>query len=82
MDIKPFPNYAKSNPQFYYSKNKIQGTPTIVFVHFYGGHQRVLKRHIELVNDLGYDAFCYNMPDFARLGLSLFYRGRFCLKHL
>ena len=82
MDIKPFPNYAKSNPQFYYSKNKIQGTPTIVFVHFYGGHQRVLKRHIELVNDLGYDAFCYNMPDFARLGLSLFYRGRFGLKHL
>ena len=81
-DVVPFPHYPKSEPQFYYSKNKIPGSPVIVFVHFYGGVQRILKRHINLVNDLGYDAFAYNMPGFPGLKLSLFYKGRFGLKHL
>lgn len=81
-EVVTFPNYPKSEPQFYYSKNKIPGSPIIVFVHFYGGVQRILKRHIYLVNDLGYDAFAFNMPEFAGLKLSLFYRGRFGLKHL
>ena len=82
VEVKPFPHYPKSDPKFYLSKNKISGSPTIVFVHFYGGHQRILRRHISIVNELGYDAFAYNMPDFAGLRLSLFYRGRFGLKHL
>lgn len=82
VEVKPFPHYRKSDPKFYLSENKIPGSPLIVFVHFYGGHQRVLKRHINLVNELGYDAFSYNMPDFAGLKLSLFYRGRLGLKHL
>ncbi len=84
MEIKAFPGYPKSDPRFYFSKNKIPGSPLIVFVHFYGGHQKVLKRHIQLVNELGFDAFAYNMPDFAgpKLTLSLYYRKRFGLKHL
>jgi pimeloyl-ACP methyl ester carboxylesterase len=80
--MEAFPNYPKSDPKFYFSKNKIPGSPTIVFVHFFGGHQRVLKRHITLVNDLGFDAFAFNMPEFAGLRLSLFFRERFGLKHL
>lgn len=82
VKVKPFPGFPKSDPQFYSTKNKIPGSPIVVFVHFYGGHQRVLKRHIQLINDLGYDAFAYNMPDFGGLRLPLFYRGRFGLKHL
>jgi len=33
----------------------------IFFVHFYGGNKRVLRRHIALVNKLGYDAFAFNL---------------------
>ena len=82
MEVKPFPLYPKSDPKFYYSPNKIPGSPLVVFVHFYGGHQKVLKRHINLVNELGYDAFAYNMPQFAGLKLSILYKGRIGLKHL
>ena len=28
----------------------------IFFVHFFQGHKKALKRHIELVNELGFDA--------------------------
>jgi pimeloyl-ACP methyl ester carboxylesterase len=81
-EVKTFSNYSKGDPKFYLSKNKIPGSPVIVFVHFYGGHQRILKRHIDLVNKLGFDAFAFNMPEFAGLKLSLLYKGRFGLKHL
>lgn len=33
----------------------------IFFVHFYEGSKTQLKRHIELVNDLGFDAFAFNL---------------------
>src|SRR5688572_3114728 len=79
--IKPFPGYPQSDPKFYLSKNKKSGSPLIFFVHFYGGHQKVLKRHIQLVNDLGYDAFAFNMPEFKKVRFSLFYKGRFGAKH-
>lgn len=82
MEVKPFPHFPKSDPKFYFSQNKIPGSPIFVFVHFYGGHQRILKRHITLVNELGYDAFSYNMPDYAGLKLSILYKGRIGLKHL
>ena len=79
--IAPFAEFPKSDPRFYFSKNKIAGSPLIFFVHFYGGHQRVLKRHIELVNDLGFDAFAFNMPDFISCPRIPHYRGRIGLKH-
>lgn len=33
----------------------------IFFVHFYMGNKKALRRHIELVNELGFDAFAFNL---------------------
>ncbi|MBL7556692.1 MAG: hypothetical protein JNM24_12800 [Bdellovibrionaceae bacterium] len=33
----------------------------IFFVHFYEGSKVLLRRHIELVNELGFDAFAFNL---------------------
>lgn len=33
----------------------------IFFVHFYEGSKTQLKRHIDLVNELGFDAFAFNL---------------------
>lgn len=35
----------------------------IFFVHFFGGHKKALRRHIEFVNSLGYDAYAFNLRD-------------------
>lgn len=35
----------------------------VFFVHFLHGHKKVLKRHIELVNELGHDAYVFNLND-------------------
>lgn len=35
----------------------------IFFVHFFKGHKKALKRHIELANELGYDAYAFNLKD-------------------
>jgi hypothetical protein len=35
----------------------------IFFVHFFQGHKKALKRHIQMVNDLGYDAYVFNLKD-------------------
>lgn len=35
----------------------------IFFAHFFKGHKKALKRHIELVNQLGYDAYAFNLRD-------------------
>ncbi len=35
----------------------------IFFVHFFQGHKKVLKRHVDLVNELGYDAYVFNLKD-------------------
>ncbi len=35
----------------------------IFFVHFYQGNKRVLMRHVKLVNELGYDAYAFNIKD-------------------
>lgn len=47
--------------------NKTENTkskkPLVFFVHFLGGHKKVLKRHVELVNDLGFDAYVFNLKD-------------------
>lgn len=81
-EILSYPNYPQGSPRFYKSLNNKPGFALVVFVHFFGGHQRILKRHIQLVNELGYDAFAFNMP--ARLDLSwkLLFSSQFGLKHL
>ena len=35
----------------------------IFFAHFFKGHKKVLRRHVELVNQLGYDAYVFNLRD-------------------
>jgi len=42
------------------SKNK-KHKEIMFFVHFYMGHKKSLRRHIELVNSLGFDAFAFNL---------------------
>ncbi len=37
----------------------------IFFVHFYRGHKKALRRHIQFMNDLGYDAYAFNLKDDA-----------------
>ena len=36
---------------------------TVVFLPFYGAHQNNLKRHVELVNELGYDCVSFDLKD-------------------
>lgn len=35
----------------------------IFFVHFYNGHKKALLRHVRFVNQLGYDAYVFNIQD-------------------
>lgn len=35
----------------------------IFFAHFFQGHKKALKRHVELANELGYDAYVFNLKD-------------------
>lgn len=35
----------------------------VFFVHFFQGHKKALKRHIEFVNELGFDAYAFNLQD-------------------
>jgi len=35
----------------------------VFFVHFFQGHKKALKRHIEFVNELGFDAYAFNLKD-------------------
>lgn len=47
-------------------KNTLKNKPSshlIIFVHFLNGHKKVLKRHVELVNELGFDAYVFNVSD-------------------
>lgn len=35
----------------------------VFFVHFYKGHKKALLRHIRFINQLGYDAYAFNLQD-------------------
>lgn len=48
------------NGEFFFSRNK-KFKETVFFVHFYDGSKRNLLRHIRLVNELGFDAFAFNL---------------------
>lgn len=53
--------YPDEGELFKASKKKSEHL--IFFVHFFQGHKKALKRHIELVNELGYDAYAFNLKD-------------------
>lgn len=49
FDGELFPAKNKKHPEL------------VFFVHFYMGNKKALRRHIELVNSLGFDAFAFNL---------------------
>lgn len=56
--------YPDDGELFKSKKNSKQPSEYLVFfVHFLKGHKKVLKRHVELVNDMGFDAYVFNLKD-------------------
>lgn len=55
-------NFFKHNPKesYYPSENK-RFNDIVVFVHFFAGNQRMLKRHIQYVNSIGFDAVGFDL---------------------
>lgn len=61
MDYKQLTNTPLPfDGEFFLSRNK-KYEELIFFVHFYEGNKRQLLRHIKLVNDLGFDAFAFQL---------------------
>lgn len=52
--------------QYYPSSHK-QYQDVVFFVHFYEGSKQQLKKHVDLVNQLGFDAFAFNLIDKSAL---------------
>ncbi|MCX7977446.1 MAG: TMEM53 family protein [Bdellovibrionaceae bacterium] len=57
------------NGELFQSEDK-KFSETVFFVHFYGGSKKALRRHIELVNRLGFDAYAFDLSPFPS-GLTL-----------
>jgi hypothetical protein len=57
-------NFPDQGEIFRASKKKFEAL--IFFVHFYNGDKRSLTRHIRFVNQLGYDAYAFNLKDQAK----------------
>lgn len=55
-------NFYPDEGEFFKANEKKSDT-LIFFVHFFGGHKKALRRHIEFVNELGYDAYAFNLRD-------------------
>lgn len=56
----PVPRYSMDAESFPASEPKY--AETVLFVPFYGGQITQIHRHIDLVNDLGFNAVAYNQP--------------------
>ncbi|OYZ23032.1 MAG: hypothetical protein B7Y39_06625 [Bdellovibrio sp. 28-41-41] len=52
-------NYPFDGELFLSQKKRFE--EVVFFVHFYDGSKTQMKRHIDLVNDLGFDAFAFNL---------------------
>lgn len=55
--------YPDEGELFKAAKEKRKSDRLVFFVHFFQGHKKALKRHVELVNELGYDAYVFNLRD-------------------
>ena len=56
----------------------------IFFIHFYKGHKKALNRHIKFMNELGFDAYAFNLKDNAKDHFGLPYSHvskKFGMKH-
>ncbi len=74
--------YPDQGELFKASKKKHEAL--IFFAHFYKGHKKAMKRHIQFMNDLGYDAYAFNLKDSPKdhYGLPYSYVSKkFGLKH-
>jgi hypothetical protein len=73
------------NGEFFFSKSK-RYNETVFFVHFYDGSKRQLLRHIKLVNELGFDAFAFNLKgthaELKKFELPVSPQGKFGTKHI
>ena len=71
--------------EFFLSKSK-RFDELIFFVHFYDGSKRQVLRHVKLVNELGFDAFAFQLKfthnDILNLNLPLSPNGKFGAKHI
>lgn len=66
--ITPSSRYPDEGELFETTNKKLAGATDralIFFVHFYKGHKKALRRHIQFVNELGYDAYAFNLKDDA-----------------
>lgn len=54
--IRPLPGQGK-----YHLSGERKFEPVIVFVHFFGGSQKYMYRHVRWVNELGFDAVTFNL---------------------
>jgi len=71
---KTRPENKNSSPlpycgRWHYAK-EVKYKETILFVHFFGGSPLALKRHIELVNEVGFNAVTFKL-DFNEIKLSM-----------
>lgn len=66
-------------------KASVKKYPALIFfIHFYKGHKKALRRHIQFVNELGYDAYAFNLKDRIRDHFGIPYSPiskKFGLKH-
>lgn len=71
--------------EFFLSRSK-KYEELIFFVHFFEGKKKQLLRHVKLVNDMGFDAFTFQMKgthkDIKSLQLPISAKGRFGIKHI
>lgn len=56
----------------------------VFFVHFFEGNKRAISRHVQLVNELGFDAFVFNLNDEIKSlkDIPISPTGQFGLKHV
>jgi len=69
--------------ELFKAKNK-KSNHLIFFAHFFQGHKKALKRHIEFVNELGFDAYAFNLKDSPKEHLYIPYSHitkKFGMKH-
>lgn len=67
----------------YFRSQQRKYSEVVFFVHFFGGSKKALKRHIDFVNELGFDAFAFNLAKkFDILHPPVASNGKFGLKHV
>lgn len=71
--------------EFFLAKNK-KFEELVFFVHFYEGSKKQLLRHIRMVNQMGFDAFAFQLEgtlhDILQLHLPISAQGKFGTKHI